>query len=108
MMSMCGFKSFIYVFTTTSLNYKCACFDLMFVKYNKFINTSVAKVIQTAITGHYLITLAIPLIKHNCLTPKYQLETSKNRVLINALKTEQRTGLFNSNNVNKCCDIFYE
>jgi len=64
-------------------------------------------VIQTTITDHYSTILSIPLIKHFNFKSQYNLESINFDKIVNNLKTELWINLYNSKNVNKCCDIFY-
>lgn len=52
-LSMCGFKSHINVYTRTPLNSRHSCLDNVFVKNCKLMDTFEARVIQTVITNHY-------------------------------------------------------
>jgi len=49
-LSMCGYKSFINVYTRTLINAKHSCVDHIFVKNNNLLNNFQAGVIQTTIT----------------------------------------------------------
>lgn len=62
MLSGYGFRSFINVYTRTPITCTHSCIDHLFVKYNNYDKNRIeAGVIQTNISDHYSIVLAIEL-----------------------------------------------
>lgn len=105
----CGFKSYINVYTRTPLNPMHACLDHIFVKNKKWIDKFEAGVIQTTITDHNSMVLAIPIFKHINQAFIIQPEIINFKILGNNFKMIGLwTDFYNSDNINKSCDIFYD
>jgi len=107
MLSEYGFRSFINVYTRTPVGCAHSCLDHIFIKYNNCIDNRIeAGVIQTNISDHYSVIMALEL-KNKLLSHNNNVYKTINYNKLNVLlKLESWSELYYNINVNKCFDIF--
>jgi len=103
-----GFRSLINVYTRTPIDQRHSCLDHIFIKSGNALNSKIeAGVIQTNITDHFSMVLAIEISKEKSVL-NCNVKAINYNDLEKLFKNECWADIFNCNDVNSCMDIFLD